>query len=144
MADDGNSREPEPDPEPEPEPGPGPGPEAAVPRKQQRITLALCQEALFPAAYLDEAEQEEVATKLFQVRSSRRDAYRCLPMMSAAGNPCLSSLSGWVVTGAGLVTRQATRLRLNDLGIVEIENLEMFTSLQYHLRVISSVSRPES
>ena len=64
---------------------------APAPKVPTKISLQLCEQALFPQSYLETADEDELATRLFQ----------------------------------------ATRLRLNDTGIEVIENLEMFTALQY-------------
>jgi hypothetical protein len=73
----------EPEPEVEPEP--------ALAPKPTRITLRLCQEAIFPDYHIE----------------SLRDSDRLTQQLF-----------------------ETTKLRLNDMAITEIENLEMFTALQ--------------
>ena len=76
-------REPEPEPEVEP----------ARPAKPTKITLQLCQEAIFPDHYSSTLDSESMMHQLFET----------------------------------------TKLRLNDMAIVEIDNLEMFVRFTSNL-----------
>ena len=78
------------EPEPEPEVEPEPTSEPARPDKPKKITLRLCQEAIFPDHYSSaELNSEALMNQLFETK----------------------------------------KLRLNDMAIEEIDNLEMFTAL---------------